>query len=400
MRINKLLFLAVAIIMIFLAYICFRLNVRHLDVAYSNKVLRNTWNGYKEYFIADDGRVKRPKENDAVSEGQAYAMLRAVYMNDKEIFDRCYRWTESNLSRAKGKGDNLLAWHWKDGSVIDWNAASDADLDYALSLFFADMRWKNEAPKDMEDYGKKAHKIMEDILKFETYSTPSGRLYLSPWTMNNIKNLVSFPVDPSYYSPAHFRIFYEYTKDIRWQKLVDTTYYLLDALSKNFNGVSGVGLIPDWCSVDAADKFYPLKGRSGNFGWEAVRVPFRISLDYFWFKSKEAKQFFDSGFPKFIEREWLKNRAVYSKYNYKGTLNNKYENAIFYSAYYFSLTVSKLPNASEMLKKARGYIVKDKDKWFYDSTQAYYVNSLAWLSEALNSGELNNFAKEIKGHNK
>ena len=77
-------------------------------------LLSLVWKGLKNHFITAEGRVIRPKnENDTVSEGQAYAMLQAVWMDDQETFDKCYRWTENNLSRKSLTGDHLLAWWWK-----------------------------------------------------------------------------------------------------------------------------------------------------------------------------------------------------------------------------------------------------------------------------------------------
>lgn len=51
-------------------------------------ILAASWQFYKSHFIQADGRVVRPdNQNDTVSEGQAYALLRAVWSNDqaKEI---------------------------------------------------------------------------------------------------------------------------------------------------------------------------------------------------------------------------------------------------------------------------------------------------------------------------
>ncbi len=110
-------------------------------------LLRLTWEGYRRRFIQHDGRVIRPRDgNDTVSEGQAYAVLRAVWMDDQAAFDAVYGWTETHLSRVKARGDHLLAWRWGRGTdgnwgVLDWAAASDADEDYALALLFAARRW-------------------------------------------------------------------------------------------------------------------------------------------------------------------------------------------------------------------------------------------------------------------
>ena len=40
-----------------------------------------------------------------------------------------------------------------------------------------------------------------------------------------------------------------------------------------------MGLFPDWCRVDAAGQLSPAPGRETHFGWEAVRLPWRLALD-------------------------------------------------------------------------------------------------------------------------
>lgn len=356
----------------------------------SKEVVVNTWAGFKHFFIDQQGRVKRNKSNDTVSEAQAYAMLRAVWMNDKETFDKCYSWTENNMSRLQKTGDNLLAWHWKDGEITDLMPASDADVDYALSLIFADKLWGHSSPNDLEAYGQKAKAILHDILELETYSTTTDRFYLSPWIINRHSKPVLFPVNPSYYSPAHFRIFYQYTGDIRWLDLVDTTYFILNTLSREFNGEPGVGLIPDWCSVDDFDKFRPLEGKHNYFGTEAIRIPFRVALDFIWFKSTQAKEFFLSGLTPFLEQQLRENNNIFCEYNYNGQPRKKYESPAFYSCYYYALSINNPKFAAIILQRTRSYISKHKNNWIYQDENEYYVNSLSWFADGFNLGIIRN----------
>ncbi len=352
--------------------------------ATSNKfiLLHETWRGYKYYFIDTDGRVKRPQTQDTVSEGQAYAMLRAVWMNDKKTFDLCYRWTEENLSRFKKHGDHLLAWHWQDGQVSDWMPASDADIDYALSLIFAHARWPGTALVGLENYDVKAKSILADVLRKETFQTPSGRYYLSPWIVDdNTKGL--WPINPSYFSPAHFRIFYKVTQDPVWLSLAQTTYVLLNDLSKEFGGQKGVGLIPDWCQVDAKDRFFPLDGKSRDFGWEAVRVPLRIGLDAEWNKDQQAREYLAAEFGQFLKSEWHKHKVIYSEYAYNGEAKNPFESSLFYSAYFFALKDADPHLAKICLKRNQQFIRKSSLGWFYNSVDDYYSNSLAWWGDGL-----------------
>ncbi|MDP9425180.1 MAG: glycosyl hydrolase family 8, partial [Actinomycetota bacterium] len=64
----------------------------HQTPAPDNPMLENTWESYKGRFV-EDGRVVDPKSGGATtSEGQAYAMLRAVYMDDEEAFGEIWGW--------------------------------------------------------------------------------------------------------------------------------------------------------------------------------------------------------------------------------------------------------------------------------------------------------------------
>lgn len=353
------------------------------QAAYSLRILRDTWSGYKHYFIDSNGRVMRIKDNDTVSEGQAYAMLRAAWMGEKDVFDRCYLWSEKNISRIKTKSDNLLAWHWKDGKVTDWMPASDADIDYAFSLILAHNKWPGNAPAGAEDYLIKAKAVLMDILELETYSAPGSRLYLLPWPIGNKDSKGRLPINPSYYAPAYFRVFYNYTGDKRWLDLIDTTYYMLFSISQRLGNERGVGLVPDWCSVDSNDNFYPLKGKSTGFGWEAVRVPLRVALDFVWFKEERAREFFDLGFTVFIQNQWRDNKAVFCEYEYDGKVIRRYQNPLFYASYYAALKVSVSRDAGRFLKLNRSYLSRKINGWVYLDEKDYYVNSLSWWAEGL-----------------
>jgi hypothetical protein len=86
----------------------------------------------------------------------------------------------------------------------------------------------------------------------------------------------------SYYTPAFFRIFAQVTNDNTWTVLADNTYTLL-AYAAN----PTTGLVPDWQSSTGT----PGSGsRSGNYTYDACRVPWRIALDYLWNGNTKAQQ--------------------------------------------------------------------------------------------------------------
>ena len=336
------------------------------------EILRGSWEHYRQTFIRD-GRVVRPRNgNDTVSEGEAYAMLRAVLMDDRKTFDECLAWTESHLSRKNSHGDRLLAWHFENGGISDSTAASDADIDYAFSLVLASRTWKEMR------YLELAREVLESILRHETQER-AGRLYLLPWpAANGIADLA--PQNPSYYAPSHFRIFYEVTGDRRWLELADTGYYLVGRLQDSCGGTGGSGLVPDWCAIDQQGNITELPGKSSIYGWESVRVPLRIAADCQISGDSRALAALRR-FSTFFDREFSRNGRILSEYACDGKAVGPYENALFYSAAYAALRSSGFQSASAVLDRLRGYVHQDGEQCWYQDRSDYYVNSLVWLVE-------------------
>lgn len=351
------------------------------------------WQDYK-YFFIDSGRVKRPLEKDSVSEGQSYAMLRAVFMDDQAVFDECYRFSEENLSRKNQTSDNLLAWHWKDGQVLDWMPASDADIDYAVSLIFAYLRWGRHSPPGLEPYDQKARAVLKDILALETFRTDKGNLFLLPWIVPN-KNDPYFPINPSYYSPAYFRIFYKFTKDKQWLELTQSSYTMLFSLSDSLNGKNGVGLIPDWCRIDREEKFLPFTSILSPAGWDSLRIPFRIYLDLAWFNSSDAQKLISYKIADFVEAEWKKEKKIFAKYFYSGKAATDYEHPLSYAAYYLILKAAGSSEAPALLKKLNSFLTTIEGRKIYLSQNEYFANSLCWLAEEAHTSRLSRIGKRL-----
>ena len=82
------------------------------------------------------------------------------------------------------------------------------------------------------------------------------------------------------------------------------TYKLLGQLTQGLGGQPGVGLFPDWCRVDAAGRLAPAPGKDTRFGWEAVRLPFRVALDGLWFGEPRAAQLLTDKFLPFFKAQW------------------------------------------------------------------------------------------------
>jgi endoglucanase len=334
------------------------------------RLLPKAWEGYIRAFIQPDGRVHRPShDGDTVSEGQAYALLMACLLEDRKTFDTVMDWTEKHLSRKEQFGDHLLAWHWENGQgVTDWNSASDADVDYALSLILAHRKWGDGA------YLEKAQLILADILRLETVVV-DGKTYLLPGTWGYDNG--SYVINPSYFSPAHFRIFAALTGDARWLDLIEGSYHLILTVSRRFAGKTGVGLVPDWIAIGPDGNVTSPEGFSDRFGWDAIRIPWRFGLDHFWFEEDPAKQYMHT-LVHFYAGEWIKeNGKFYVEYSYEGDPIQRYESSAAYAMSAAAFAAVESPLLNDVLTKIQESYNAESNT--FHAKDNYYENSLTLL---------------------
>jgi len=336
-------------------------------------VLSLWWNNYKQAFITSEGRVCRPRnQNDTVSEGQAYAMLAAVFMNDRATFDSTFAWTDAHLSRKqRPNGDYLLAWHWKAGKVVDWMPASDADCDFALALTLALEKW------GLDTYRRYARQVIADIMAKEVTAGPDGRPLLLPglWGCENTDSIIQ---NPSYYNPAAFRVFYHLTNDKKWLELVETSYWVWQRSAEMLGDVPGAGLQPDWCAIAGDGRFLTAPDRSDDYGFEAVRMPMRIGLDFLAFEDRRGLALLRAGILKRLKSACL----PYAVYTYQGRKAVSYKSlsAVAMAWLATRLDAATINRPDEMLLKA---VLRE------DNRDDYYGQSLAGIGLCLSIKELN-----------
>jgi cellulose synthase (UDP-forming) len=191
-------------------------------------------------YVQGDGRVVRTDQGgDTVSEGQAYAMLLAVALDDQAHFDRVWSWTEDNLQQD----DGLLAYHWSNGHVDSDEPATDADLDAARALVLAGKRF------DSDSYTSAGVRIGEAVLAGET-SQVSGLPVIAagPWARSTTPI-----VNPSYFSPRAYADLSSAHNDPRWDDIAGTSRSIETTLT------GGGSLPPDWAR---ADGMVPSGGRA------------------------------------------------------------------------------------------------------------------------------------------
>ena len=405
------------------------------SLAAMDRLLLTSWQSYRQHFISPEGRVIIPeRDGGTISEAQAYALLRSVWARDEATFARVYAWTYLNLSRVKSHGDSLLSWLWgrkSDGSwgVLDANTATDADLDYALALLLAARRgWR--APPGFPDYRQEAGRVREDIWAREVVLLANGEALLTPGNWHEAE--APYLVNPSYFSPAAYRLFgsaqdrqedwqsavvrdSKFPSPLRgegqgggenslprsrpregrgavtarpdWQQLHKSAYTLLASLNQGLKNQPGVGLFPDWCRVDAAGRVAAAPGRDTRFGWEAVRLPFRLALDFLWFGEVRAADLLRQKFLPFFHKEWQAHHRLAAVYNFDGTPAVDYESPVLYAGVLAAaLTCGDRDLARDLSQKILSFCRQENGRVYFEAPNHYYANNWAWLGLALYAG--------------
>jgi endoglucanase len=259
-----------------------------------NAWLQESWNSFRDRFVQKDGRVLDfYLHNASTSEGQAYGMLRAVWLNDKEAFDRLWLWTRNNLQVRPQ--NNLFAWKWgpvkgkKAWGPQDDIAATDADQDIALALLMAQKRWNDYA------YHTEALKIIKHIWRDEVVQTPAVGPVLMPgdWHAHKARKAGELLLlNPSYFAPYAYRVFAQVDKKHPWNEVAKSSYIVLQ---KSLN-LGSTPIISDWLWLDplsgqvsAINKMHPHPNKHSVYGYEAFRAPWRVLFDKSLFPKEAAK---------------------------------------------------------------------------------------------------------------
>ena len=245
----------------------------------------------KVYFEVGDtlGYVSDIKNHDARTEGMSYGMMIAVQLNEKDIFDRLWRWSKKYMQHQSGPRKGYFAWSCKtDGTHNAEGAASDGELYFITALIFASNRWGNDTGID---YKAEAQHILNCI-------QPRGNMYL----IDPATKLITFTpdgfgnrfTDPSYHIPAFYEVWAKWADDGRadyWRACAQASRAFLHKATHPVTGLNA-----DMCQYDGSEMRAPRwpgmpqpkpgekprRNGSNNFRYDSWRVPMNITLDYEW----------------------------------------------------------------------------------------------------------------------
>jgi endo-1,4-beta-D-glucanase Y len=373
---------------------------RQIPIIFSPRnALFTLWQSYKQDYLEPDTYRTLDKQKDFIttSEGESYTMLRSVWLDDKDTFDKSWKWTKDNLQRDDNK---LFSWLFGKKSNGTYgileerggqNTATDADVDIALSLVFASSRWNDGA------YLADAKTIIGSIWNEEVIMI-KGKPYLAANNLEqNAKDTII--INPSYFAPYAYRVFAKVDPNHPWLQLVDTSYDVLNrSIDAPLGSPSSAHIPPDWVFMNRkTGALVTPQGNNltANMSFDALRVPWRIALDYEWNHEPRAKDTLEK--MSFLSKEWETNYVLYTTYGHDGlplpATNTKEpgQSAAFYGGTIGYFMVADPENGKTIYETKLQYLFNpDTNTW--KTELGYYDDNWAWFGIALYNGLLTNLA--------
>lgn len=207
-------------------------------------------------------------------------MMIAVQLDQKEEFDRLWRWASTFMYHDTGHYQGYFAWHTNiDGKQLSDDSAPDGEIWMAMSLLFADRQWGSGT--GILNYSSEAEALLQTML--HKHETPGAATSM----FNPDNNLVVFvPTrgdvsefsDPSYHVPGFFQLWAEWATEDRdrWQLIADASREFLKTAEH-----STTGLMPDYANFDGSPRQYG-NGVHNRFSYDAWRTTAWIALDHAW----------------------------------------------------------------------------------------------------------------------
>jgi endo-1,4-beta-D-glucanase Y len=280
----------------------------------------NIWKtNFVEQCANNRYRIKFDDPSKTVSEGLGYGMLLSVYAADKVLFDGLWLYYKDNLNQ-----NGVMNWKINGCSGTDgFNGATDAELDAAFALIVADYQWGSTGTIS---YKNDAKTLISNI---KTYEIEAGTFVLKPGDQFGGSQITN----PSYFSPAYYRAFGNFTNDTAfWNSVATKSYAIINSNLTQNNAVGG--LVSDWCQASGAysseAERYANKGKT--YTYDAARTPWRIAVDYVWYGNADAKTYAKKA-SDFVRTTLGGSGNIKDGYNQNGTLIGQWHNATFVGAF-------------------------------------------------------------------
>jgi endo-1,4-beta-D-glucanase Y len=293
------------------------------------------------------------RNDKTVSEGIGYGMLLAAYLDDQGTFDALWAYAK-RYRNARG----LMAWEIEASGARPPGAgaaATDADEDMAFALVVADRRWGGYRADAVGLIGT----LMRHAVEPGTFVVKPGDI----WGGSEITN-------PSYFAPAYYKVFARYTGDARWNRVVESSYRIMDRVAAR----NATGLQPDWTN-SAGEPLRNHPGRGYDYTYDAARVPWRLAKDAAWNCDPRARRHLER-MNGFFRRVGARN--ILDGYTMAGRATAESHNAVFVAP---AAAGAMMSGDAQYRASMWAEMVRVRDR-------AYYGDSLRLLSLLLASGNM------------
>ncbi|WP_286169885.1 glycosyl hydrolase family 8 [Halocella sp. SP3-1] len=257
--------------------------------------------------VSDDmGYITDTGNNDVRTEGMSYGMMMAVQMDEKELFDRLWKWTKTYMWHDSGKYKGYFAWSCAlDGSRNAQGPAPDGEEYFAMALLFASNRWGDGA--EPFNYSEQAKDILHEVI----HKGEDGGEGDPLWDPDN--KLIKFVpecyfTDPSYHLPHFYELFSHLgNQEDRqfWSEAAEASRVYLRKACHPVTGLSA-----EYAHYDGSPE--KTKGHQ-HFYSDSYRVAMNIGLDYEWFRADEWQKEEANKIQNFFA-----NKEDYTKYTLNG----------------------------------------------------------------------------------
>ena len=221
-------------------------------------------------------------EGFVLTEGQSYAMMIALQMDRKDLFDKLWKFAKLHMQQKTGDRTGYFAWKVSikpPYTPEDYNPAPDGEEYFATALLFAAKRWGNGT--GIFHYQAQADSLLGWMTKTQTAT-------MLPLIVPDRKQIVFSPAqiddpytDPSYHLPAFYRVWDALATDRKggfYAAMADTSWALLKRAQHPVTG-----LYPEYSTFDGAPKTTGFNAKSHTFASDAHRVASNIGFSWAWF---------------------------------------------------------------------------------------------------------------------
>ena len=323
------------------------------------------WSFYRQTYIRDGRVISLDEQGVTTSEGQGYAMLRAVWSNDRRTFEEVWRWTQAYL---QVRPDKLFAWKWK-GKVLSLDAATDADTDIALALILASRRF------DIPRFEQDALAILYSIWDLEVLHLSAG----SYVTAGNWAVHEAYPtIHVAYLAPYAYEVFASVDRRHDWRKLIESSYAVLHWLYD----VQQVSLPPELIYLDkTSGRFvltHPKSGPAAEFSYDAFSLFWRVALDAKWFGRSETALY--DKMLGFFWTEWKARGKFVDRYTLAGEPRSVTEGLPLYATVH-ALAFHELPELARRLSELKLPLLHANA--LTGKSTPYYLHNWLWFDRAV-----------------